>query len=96
MKRRTRLSPAELYLRPPVLESKECPSPCPAVSAWPGSFACGGPQPMTGQADVAATYRLAPAALGAMTPAMTAPAPLTTMPAAPVARVLPRGWRIIK
>jgi hypothetical protein len=39
-------------------------------------------------------FRLAAAALGALAPAMTAPAPVSATP--PASRALPDGWRVVK
>ncbi len=52
MPRRTRLTPAELYFRPPV-PFPESPMPCPAVSTWPGSLATGSLQPMPAASTMA-------------------------------------------
>jgi hypothetical protein len=51
MKRRTRLSPAELYLKPPVPFAES-----PVHPAWPGSFATGGLQhmPVASPGEIAA------------------------------------------
>lgn len=46
MPRRTRLTPAELYLRPPVPEFEDRPFSGPAAPSWPCSFADGGLLPM--------------------------------------------------